>query len=88
MSEVSTIQFDAGMKKGAMVKKGQEMGMFHYGGSSFVVIYQNLPDKQLIFMNDQGVPYPQQPPPPGSSAGASSYGTNIGSQIGQWYCKC
>lgn len=88
MSEVSTVKFDSGMKKGATVKKGDEMGMFHYGGSSFVVIYQNLPDKQLIFMNDKGVQYPQQPPPPGSSAGASSYGTNIGSQIGQWYCKC
>lgn len=88
MSEVSTVQFDKGMKKGATVKKGDEMGMFHYGGSSFVVIYQNLPDKQLLFMNDKGQPYPQQPPPPGSSAGASNYGTNIGSQIGQWYCKC
>jgi phosphatidylserine decarboxylase len=88
MSEVSTVQFDASMKKGAAVTKGQEMGAFHYGGSSFVVIYQNLRDKQLIFMNSQGIPFPQQPPPPGSSAGASGYGTNIGSQIGQWYCKC
>ncbi|MFD2523753.1 phophatidylserine decarboxylase associated domain-containing protein [Emticicia soli] len=88
MSEVSTVQFDSGMVQGAQVKKGDEMGMFHYGGSSFVVIYQNLPDKQLIFMNEAGVAYPQQPPPPGSSAGASNYGTNIGSQIGQWYCKC
>jgi phosphatidylserine decarboxylase len=64
------------------------MGMFHYGGSSFVVLYQNLPDKQMIFMNDKGVPFPQQPPPPGSSAGASNYNTNIGSQIAQWYGKC
>lgn len=88
MSEVSTVQFDESMTQGATVKKGQEMGMFHYGGSSFVVIYQNLPHKQLIFVNDQGQPFPQQPPPPGSSAGESNYGTNIGSQIGQWYCKC
>lgn len=88
MSEVSSVVFDSTMKKGATVHKGQEMGAFHYGGSSFVVIYQNLPDKQLIFMNSEGEPFPQQPPPPGSSAGASSYGTNIGSQIGQWYCKC
>jgi len=88
MSEVSTVQFDSSMTKGATVSKGQEMGMFHYGGSSFVVIYENLPDKQLIFMNSQGVPYPAQPAPPGSSAGASNYGTNIGSQIGQWFCKC
>ena len=88
MSEVSTVAFDKQLKQGAIVKKGQEMGMFHYGGSSFVVIYQNLPDKQLIFMDSKGDAYPQQPPPPGSSAGASNYGTNIGSQIGQWYCKC
>jgi phosphatidylserine decarboxylase len=88
MSEVSSVEFDHAMTKGAKVRKGQEMGSFHYGGSSFVVIYQSLPDKQLVFMNSQGAPYPQQPPPPGSSAGASSYGTNIGSQIGQWYCKC
>jgi phosphatidylserine decarboxylase len=88
MSEVSTVKFDESMKKGATVKKGEEMGMFHYGGSSFVVIYQNLPDKQLIFMNENGDYYPQQPPPPGSSAGASNYETNIGSQIGQWFCKC
>ncbi|WP_300978904.1 phosphatidylserine decarboxylase family protein [Flavobacterium sp.] len=87
MSEVSTVTFDEKMKKDAVVKKGEEMGMFHYGGSSFVVIYQNLPDKQLIFMNDKGVYYPQQPPPPGSSAGSSNFGTNIGSQIGQWYSK-
>lgn len=88
MSEVSTVGFDPTMTKGATVSKGEEMGSFHYGGSSFVVIYQNLPGKQLVFMNSQGVPFPQQPPPPGSSAGASSYGTNIGSQIGQWYCTC
>ncbi len=88
MSEVSTVTFDQRMKRGAAVKKGEEMGMFHYGGSSFVVIYENLPDKQLLFMDSQGNAYPQQPPPPGSSAGASNYGTNIGSQIGQRYQKC
>lgn len=88
MSEVSTVQFDPAMVQGANVNKGEEMGMFHYGGSSFVVIYQNLPDKQLVFMNSQGVPFPAQPAPPGSSAGAGAYGTNIGSQIGQWFCKC
>lgn len=87
MSEVSSVGFDKSMKKGATVQKGDEMGSFHYGGSSFVVIYQHLPDKQLVFQNDKGMYYPQQPPPPGSSAGASNYPTWIGSQIGQWYSK-
>lgn len=87
MSEVSSVKFDDTMKKDASVTKGEEMGSFHYGGSSFVVIYQNLPDKQLVFQNDKGVYYPPQPPPPGSSAGASNFPTWIGSQIGQWYSK-
>jgi phosphatidylserine decarboxylase len=84
MSEVSTVQFDGSMMGGAAVKKGDEMGMFHYGGSSFVVVYQTIPGMEIEFVNDQGVPFPQQPPPPGSSSGASGYNTNIGSQIGQW----
>ena len=87
MSEVSSVKFDDTMKKDAPVKKGEEMGSFHYGGSSFVVIYQNQPDKQLVFKNDKDVYYPSQPPPPGSSAGASNYPTWIGSQIGEWYSK-
>lgn len=87
MSEVSTIGFDSGMQAGATVTKGQEMGSFHYGGSSFAVIFQDLPDKQLVFQNDRGVYYPSQPAPPGSSAGTNNYPTWIGSQIGQWYHK-
>lgn len=87
MSEVSTISFDENMKAGAKVKKGQEMGMFNYGGSSFVVIYQNLPNKQLVFMDADGNHYPQQPPQATNSAGSGSYVTNIGAQIGVWYSR-
>lgn len=32
MSEVSTVTFDEQLQQGAHVKKGDEMGMFHYGG--------------------------------------------------------
>ncbi|WP_437610786.1 phophatidylserine decarboxylase associated domain-containing protein [Erwinia sp. V71] len=87
MSEVSTIAFDASMKKGAQVKKGQEMGMFNYGGSSFAIIYQNLPDKQLVFMDAKGQHYPQRPVLPTSSAGTGGNVTNIGAQIGVWYSR-
>ncbi|MGB9365071.1 MAG: phophatidylserine decarboxylase associated domain-containing protein [Xanthobacteraceae bacterium] len=87
MSEVSSIEFDPAMKKGAQVKKGQEMGKFNYGGSSFAIIYQKLPNKELIFVNSDGVPYPQLPVLPTSSSGSGGNVTNIGSQIGIWYSK-
>ncbi len=87
MSEVSTVKFDKKMKKNAVVKKGDEMGMFHYGGSSFVIIFQNLPNKQLVFMDGKGKLYPQQPPPAANSSATGEYSTNIGSQIGQWFTK-
>lgn len=87
MSEVSSIAFDPAMKRGAQVSKGQEMGMFNYGGSSFAIIYERLPDKELIFVNDQGVPYPQRPVLPTGSSSTGGNVTLIGSQIGIWYSK-
>jgi phosphatidylserine decarboxylase len=75
------------MTAGATVSKGEEMGSFNYGGSSFAVIYEKLPDKELIFVNDDGVPYPQHPVLPRSSAATGGNVTNIGSQIGIWYSK-
>ncbi|SHO55412.1 phosphatidylserine decarboxylase family protein [Vibrio quintilis] len=87
MSEVSTISFDKKMVRGAEVSKGQEMGMFNYGGSSFVMIYENLPDKQLVFMNAEGKHYPQRPDTAASSAGSGNNPTYIGSQIGVWYSR-
>jgi phosphatidylserine decarboxylase len=84
MSEVSTVKFDDGLTKGAKVKKGQEMGTFLYGGSSFAVIYQKLPKKLLVFVDAQGQLYPQDPPPAASSSSTGSAVTNIGSQIGLW----
>jgi len=87
MSEVSTVTFDPAMKRGATVKKGQEMGKFNYGGSSFVVIYEKVPNKELIFVNADGVPYPQDPVLPSGSASTGGNVTNIGSQIGIWYSR-
>jgi phosphatidylserine decarboxylase len=87
MSEVSTIAFDPAMVEGAAVKKGQEMGMFNYGGSSFAIIYERLPDKELFFVDADGTPYPQHPVLPTNSSATGGNVTNIGSQIGIWYSK-
>ena len=86
MSEVSTIAFDPAMKGGAQVCKGQEMGMFNYGGSSFAIIYEKLPGKELFFVDSGGTPLPQRPALPTNSS-ATGQMTNIGSQIGIWYSK-
>lgn len=87
MSEVSTIEFEPAITKNARVHKGQEMGMFNYGGSSFAILYEDLPDKQLVFMDAQGNYYPQRPATATSSAGAGGTVTDIGSQIGVWYSR-
>lgn len=84
MSEVSTISFNDEMKKGATVNKGQEMGMFNYGGSSFAILFQNLPDKKLVFMQSDGTLYDENPPAASSSSGSGGEPTSIGAQIGQW----
>jgi len=84
MSEVSSIEFDSTMTANANISKGQEMGMFHYGGSSYVLIFQKLPGKKLIFQNAAGDLYPQQPILPKGSASTGGNVTFIGAQIGKW----
>jgi len=84
MSEVSSIKFNQKMKANASVTKGQEMGMFHYGGSSYVLIFQKLPGKKLIFRNAAGVVYPEEPVLPKGSASTGGNVTLIGAQIGKW----
>jgi hypothetical protein len=85
MSEVSSIKFDKKMfKEGATVTKGQEMGMFNYGGSSFAIIYEKLPGKELVFENVAGTPYLQKPVVPKGSSGTGGDVTLIGSKIGVW----
>jgi phosphatidylserine decarboxylase len=84
MSEVSSIEFDRAMTKGATVRKGQEMGKFNYGGSSFAIIYEKLPGKELVFETAKGKKFPQRPVLPKSSSGTGQNVTNIGAQIGVW----
>lgn len=91
MSEVSTITFKAdatptgpAMKKDVQVKKGDEMGRFQYGGSSYVMIFQKLPGKKLFFQSGTGVVYEKHPVLPKGSASTGGNVTLIGSQIGKW----
>lgn len=85
MSEVSTVTFHTEkVYKGADLKKGEEVGMFNYGGSSFALIFQDLEGKELVFKNEHDLLFPQQPQGASSSAGSGAYPTNIGSQIGVW----
>jgi len=50
MSEVSSC--DVTVKEGERVKKGQEIGMFHFGGSTFCLLFRKgvevkgLPDPE------------------------------------------
>lgn len=92
MSEVSTVAFDDGIDKHTEVKKGRELGAFNYGGSSFAMLFQDLPDHELVFKYSEShdhpaLALPQQPVGASSSAGSGEYPTNIGSQIGVWQPK-
>ncbi len=84
MSEVSTISFNKEIAINKPVKKGQEMGMFEYGGSSFVMIFQKLPGKKLFFQSGTGEIYEKRPVLPKGSASIGGNVTLIGSQIGKW----
>ena len=85
MSEVSSIVFDEKMKAPkAQVTKGQEMGTFEYGGSSFVMIFQKLPGKRLIFQDSFGNVYDKRPVLPKGSSSVGGNITLIGSQVGKW----
>lgn len=84
MSEVSTISFNSQMVEGAEISKGDEMGSFNYGGSSFVLIFQKLPGKTISFENNKGTKYSMNPPLPSGSSSTGGEVTSIGSQIGKW----
>lgn len=84
MSEVSTLLFNENMQAGTTVKKGDEMGMFQYGGSSFALIFQKLPGMRLFFQSGTGVVYDKNPVLPQGSSSVGGNITLIGSQIGKW----
>lgn len=85
MSEVSTVEFDPNIKEGASVTKGQEIGKFKYGGSSFAMIFQNVPGKELIFHSGEHLGlYPSRPTVPTEVSVVAGITIKVGQQIGMW----
>lgn len=84
LNEVSSIEFNADIVGGAEVAKGQEMGMFKYGGSSFAILFQKLDDKELVFHNGE-YHFPQRPELPTGASAKGGTCVKVGSQIGAWY---
>lgn len=81
MSAASSVVFDPGMRRGATVRKGQEMGMFKQGGSSCVLLFERLPGKELVFVDVDDAPAAHRPD---ASAGTDSQRMLAGSRIGIW----
>lgn len=48
MSQVSTVMFEDNIKPGTVVKKGDMLGYFLFGGSDYVMIYQNGAGFEMI----------------------------------------
>jgi len=51
MNAASSVVFDSRMRRGARVRKGQEMGTFRQGGSSFVLLFEKQAGKELVFVD-------------------------------------
>ena len=81
MSAASSVVFDPGMRRGATVRKGQEMGMFKQGGASCVLLFERLPGKELVFVDVDDAPAAHRPD---ASAGTDSQRMLAGSRIGIW----
>lgn len=47
MSQVSSVNYENGLKPGTRVKKGEMLGYFLFGGSDFVILFQNKVDFTL-----------------------------------------
>ncbi|KAH0835917.1 phosphatidylserine decarboxylase [Lanmaoa asiatica] len=54
MVEVSTIDFT--VRKGDTVNAGDQLGMFHFGGSSHMVIFQPKAGQQVVFKDLEDIP--------------------------------
>lgn len=89
MCEVSSIVYESDIKKGSNISKGQKIGKFQFGGSSFAIIFENtLKYKKLItFMADHNLPntnkpyFPMNAPAPSVTGNDKSIKVNVGQQI-------
>lgn len=54
MSPVSSIKFSAEIQQGKRVKKGTEMGMFLFGGSDFVMVFQKQINFRITSPREEG----------------------------------
>ena len=57
MSQISSVNFEKNVTQGKKVKKGDMAGYFLFGGSDFVVIFQNKVDFKLIAPKDENNNY-------------------------------
>ena len=81
MSAASSVVFDPGMRRGVRVRKGQEMGMFRQGGSSFVLLFEKLPDKELVLVNADGMQDTRR------QVLSSNRAVLAGARIGAWHAR-
>ena len=47
MGQVSSVNFEKNIKKGLKVKKGDPLGYFLFGGSDFVMVFEEKADFKL-----------------------------------------
>lgn len=47
--DAASVAFDPALRAGTSLRKGQALGMFNDGGSSFATLYQKMPGKTLVF---------------------------------------
>eukprot|EP01083_Nonionella_stella_P074930 203414_1 len=88
MCECSTICWDDKIIKDAPIKKGEKLGRFEFGGSTFVVIFEDVSkyNKILTFMADHAVYdksniFPMDAPAPSPSGKATSIDIKVGMKI-------
>ena len=55
MCEVSTVRVNQGLKKGVSVNKGDEIGAFEFGGSTFAILFEDLSkyNKKITWKTDR-----------------------------------
>lgn len=92
MCEVSSIKYDSKIRPSADIEKGQELGYFKFGGSSFAIMFQDTTKygKELVFLSDHKLGFkgnwgsnifPRDAPTPQVSGGIG-IPVNVNMQIG------